>query len=332
VSRWPGHAGGATIASERSETAEANAVAQFDEDTAYEYLVLTTLYSALQTVRGGETEARDDIRGAHKHFTRGLSASLGAGAVEAAIKPFSGLVLGAAYKVLDLTVEVVMVLNGVSRSGGRWTLAEKQALVRRKEAPSRFPIPLDSTPELWPRLAALYDRLLEPRHALVHRRVDVDGEGNLRPYNKSGRPLPPVSAAQVESFALAMGQLRESVVERDSGVRRINSLVWHLDALDELHGLGKVGAEQPQNVRTVEDNLEPAGEDRWRINVQRITDHLVSQGGPRFADLVLQGRREGGDVFYGARYEELPDTQNPIEFADSDLPPWLRRLQAAGAT
>jgi hypothetical protein len=301
-------------------------LAEFEEDTAYESLVLTSLSDVRQMVLGRETEARDNISGANISSVRAVSDTIGAGAASAAVEPFRGLVFGAAYKVLDLAVELVIGLSLPDESGSRWTLKQKQDFVPTTLEHSILPAPLDDA--LWSRLAVLYDRLLEPRHALVHRRVTVDADGNLQPHDRDGRALAPISAEQIESFALAMYELREAVIGGDGSVRRLNALRWHLDALDDLHGLPRFGASEPApNMRIIEDDLERLGDERWRIDVEKIANHLARNRSPPFADLVLRAPREaGGDLFFGARYEELPPKRSAIEFSEVDLPPWLRPL------
>jgi hypothetical protein len=303
-------------------------LAEFEEDTAYESLVLTSLSDVRQMVLGRETEARDNIRGANISSVRAVSDTIGAGAASAAVEPFRGLVFGAAYKVLDLAVELVIGLNLPAKSGSRWTMTRKQDFVRTTPGPPILPAPLDGASWLWSRLAVLYDRLLEPRHALVHRRVTVDADGNLKPHDRDGRALAPISAPQIESFALAMYELREAVIGEDGSARRLNALRWHLDALDDLHGLPKLGASEPaRNMRIIEDDLERLGDEGWRIDVEKIANHLALSGSPPFADLVLRAPREAeGDLFFGARYEELPPNRSAIEFSEADLPTWLRPL------
>ncbi len=304
----------------------AEATAQFEDGTAYETLVLTSLAHARELEMGGATEVRDDIRGTSKAYVRGMSEHLGGSTARAAVEPFRGLVFAAAYKVLDLAVELTMVLNKTPQPGWRWTFVQKQKYARSTPAPKKLPAPLDSAPALWGRFTVLYDRFLEPRHAVVHNRIEQDASGNIQPYDPQGRPITAIGADDVEAFALAVHELREAIVSGTSDQRRLNAASWHLDALRHIHGLAPLGAEQPAAVaRLIVDNLDPVEAGRWRINVKKIAEHITAQDGVRFADLELHSDGDGRGAIFTARFENLPAGQDAIEFDESTLPPWLSR-------
>ncbi len=299
-------------------------LALFEDDTAYETYALTALADADEMVRGRTLVARDDIRGRNTSMVRYVADSLGAADARAAVQKFRPLVFASAYKVLDLVIEMVARLN-VPERRGRWSFAEKVAFVQGP-TPATLPHPLDAAPDFWPRYTALYVALEEGRHAVIHRRVKMERDGDLQMYDPEGRPVLTVTAAQTASFALAVWVLREAVVRADGRARRLNSFAQHLDGLTGLHGFPEIGVkDRADDLRIIEDDLESLGGSRWRINAKRIADHMEKQESPPFADVVWQAGEHPGWRFYGARFEEMP-VEDEIEFDERDLPSWLRRL------
>jgi hypothetical protein len=306
--------------------AKSELLCQFEEDTAYEALVLGSLSRARELELGRTTEARDDIRGATKHFAIGVAEHLGGSAVRAALEPFRPLVFGASYKVLDLAVELTMVLSEASKGSWRWTFTDKQAYATSRAAPRLLAAPLDTSPELWDRFASLYDTWLEARHAVVHSRVEQGASGDLQPYNRDARPLAPITADDAEAFALAVYGLREAIVAAAADERRLNAIAWHLDALRHIHGLPSLEAIRPASVaRRIVDDLKAVDSSRWRIDVKRIAAHIESQDGVRFADLELHAEQDGEHAIFHARFEQLP-AGDAVEFDERELPEWLSRV------
>jgi len=108
---------------------------RFADDTAYERLVLSQLSDVVK-IALGQGSATLDIRGPNNLVAIGVHEVVGAGAVQDALRPMQPLAFGAAYKILDLLVELVMDLNGPVT--GRRTMKDKQAFAR---SPIRGPLP-----------------------------------------------------------------------------------------------------------------------------------------------------------------------------------------------
>ena len=115
-------------------------VAQFDEDTAYERFVLDTIATAGEPPNP-TPPPRDDLRGGGLSMARSTSDWLAADSVAQAVGSFRPLGFGAAYKVIDMLVELVMRVNREPCPRGRWTFAEKQTYMTTRQ-PARLPIPL----------------------------------------------------------------------------------------------------------------------------------------------------------------------------------------------
>jgi len=297
---------------------------QFDDDTAYEMLVLETITTAGQAPPGTQ-HARDDLRGDHVHFARGVFDTVGAGSVAQVIDRFRPLAFGAAYKIIDILVELVMRLNHEPCPRGRWTFVEKQHYVRTAH-PVRLPIPLQVPHSQWPRLGALYDRFLEPRHALAHRRSTVQPDGTLVATSRSGSVLLEVSSDEQDAFVHLARELGVAVAAGHADRRQRNRIAWQLDVLGRHHGLRKLGARKPRDViREVIVNLDPAGPERWMLDGKRVHAHLRGQNESPFdADLVAYGVSGSLLAEYRALCADVPD--DTVDFDEAAPPSWLRRI------
>ncbi|MBI5284967.1 MAG: hypothetical protein HY874_07720 [Chloroflexi bacterium] len=271
----------------------------------------------------GTEFARDDLRGSPREFFRGVHGSISTGTVSAAVGSFRPLVFGAAYKVADLLVEMVMHLNREPFSR-RWTFQQKSAFLLRG-SPQLLPSPLDGVPGLWERLAKLYVALDEHRHAVVHRRITVEPDGSLVGHDRAGAALRPLSIEEQDAWTLASFAIAEAVIASDVNPRMINTVGWGLDELRGVHGMSALGASRPASVvLEVIDNLEYLGSDRWRLDGRRLHAHLREQDRAAFdAEAELHASKEGeAEVVYRASLAQVPD--DVTEFAAATPPAWLR--------
>ena len=298
-------------------------LAQFEEDTAYERFVLDTIATAGQPPHP-TPPPRDDLRGSGLSMSRSTSDWLAADSVAHAIGGFRPLGFGAAYKVVEMLVELAMRMNREPCPRGRWTFAEKQRYVKTGR-PERLPVPLQVPRSYWPRLTALYDRFLEPRHALVHRRATVQPDGALAAKDPSGMALPTVSKDEQSAFVQLTRELAAAVIGSDAGRRRRNRIAWNLDLLQRHHGQRKLGARTPREaVREVVVNLDPVGAGRWKLDGSLVHAHLRGQHEAPFdADLIAYATEASEVAEYRAICDEIPEDQ--VEFDEAAPPQWLQR-------
>ena len=299
-------------------------LAQFEGDTAYERFVLDTIATAGQPPHP-TPPPRDDLRGGGLSMARSASDWLAAESVAQAIGSFRPLGFGAAYKVIDALVELVMRMNREPCPKGRWTFAEKQTYVMAGR-PGRLPIPLQVPKGYWPRITELYNRFLEPRHALVHRRAAVQQDGTLAPTDQSGVALPTVSKDEQDAFVQLTREVGAAVILGDTGRRRRNRISWNLDLLQRHHGQRRLGARTPrQAIREIVVDLDHAGPRRWRLDGSRVHAHLGTQREAPFdADLIAYAADGSKVATYRAICDEVPDAQ--VEFDEAALPRWLHRM------
>jgi hypothetical protein len=149
------------------------------------------------------------------------------------------LAFGAAWKVLDLLVELALSQAGHGVVG-RMTFAEKVRLAVHGQCP-----PLSSDAVLWEALTATYAATEEVRHSLVHRYAQVDrATGDLIGYDRSAQPLLPVKAANQESFCRAVQRSANAILANALSSRERCDLAWNLDQLAHLHGRPALGGQE----------------------------------------------------------------------------------------
>lgn len=296
----------------------------FADDTAYERLVLATIVDPNEPPRGAVFAINDIRANGPPGLARGVHDSASAGAVESLAARFRPLAFGAAYKILDLVVEMTMRLNGVP-CRGRWSFAEKKAFNRG--VPARLPAPLDvaATP-YWSRTTRLYSVFEQYRHAVVHRRIRLEPNGELVRFDPTGAALPPITVAEQDAFSRYAASFSESLIEATVSQRGLNAMAWYLDALDSHHGCGILGASKPTAIIVkVVDDLRPSSSGRWNLDGVRLHAHLREQNlRPIEADAALHAADGGHDVVYQAHLDEVPDAT--VEVDPAALPSWLHRI------
>jgi hypothetical protein len=292
--------------------------AEFADDTDLERLVLERL--GTHRVRVADPHAIYDRRGK----AGGWNTTVRVGMVEEGIGPreelrrsLRPLGFAAAYKVLDMLVEHVLQANGAGTA--RLTFQQKTRSLRRR--PTNLPVPLDTHPGLWDRLAALYARFQEPRHAVTHRRAQATAAGDLEIYDDGRQLVDTISNTEIESFAAAVHTAAELVIDARDDSRRANIAAWHLNTLRSRHALAVLPATDPNaHRRLLEMDLIELGGGCLRFEVARAREIVDHQPKPSLWDLRLHA---GGRVFVG-HWEEVPDQfATLLDFHPASPPTWL---------
>ncbi len=190
--------------------------------------------------------------------------------------------------------------------------------------PARLPPPLDSATPYWSRTAQLYAALSQYRHALVHRRITLESNGDLTGTDAAGAPLLPISTSKQDALSRHAVTLSDALVAATASKRLMNSMAWDLDALDSLHDGGRIGATQPAAIIVkVIDDLQPGHSGSWILDGHRLHVHLREQSlRPLDADAEVHAIFDGRDRIYEAHLDDVPDAAIDVDLAC--LPSWLR--------
>ncbi len=293
--------------------------ADFAEATAYDRLMLETVVGGDLFMRQLPTSSTDDLRGTGTAFARFASDSLGSGAHDALLDKFRPLVFATAWKLLDLIVELVReATTGTPPPARGWRIRDKVEWTANK--PTGSLEPFGSHPEYWVRLAKLYAKLEEPRHAVIHRQFRRSATRGLVPYGPKRRPLRTISVQEIDALAFASYGLAEELIAGQVDPRRCIAISWHLDQLRSITRLAALGTGSPPELRRVRVNLKRAGR-RWRLELAEIRAHLRSQNvATDLAD--IEAHLPGTGRVYLGRLEEAPSSSF-CAFAASKPPAWL---------
>jgi hypothetical protein len=143
------------------------------------------------------------------------------------------LAFGAAWKVLDLLLELAYANAGTTAAGGWLAIAKKERLARQGHG---VLAPLTADRTLWRTLTSTYAATTHARHSLVHRRAEVDRViGSLTGRDHSGQPLVPITAEQQEAFCRAVQRAAMAALAGQISRRERADLAWQLDQLRAHH-------------------------------------------------------------------------------------------------
>lgn len=287
----------------------------FGEATAFERYVIAASIPAHDS---GLNAASVDLRRtpgeinveAGVKIAVGLSENLSAGAVTTAVGRMRPLIFGAAFKIVDLALELALETSGLVPSNQRrWRIDEKVAQAGTT-AGDLDPL-TNNFPELWARICALYVAWEEVRHSLVHRTARVDpATGELVGQDSSGNQLQAVSAQDQEQFARIASEVSEAVVTGALSPRSVKRLAWRLNQVKAHHGLADLtDAAAPGTAVQVFANLEKLTDGRWLLDARTTLDKArgVFAQANEF-DGSFHALVEGKDRTFTCRLEEAPET------------------------
>lgn len=227
---------------------------EFEDATTFELYLLENLYPAI----GQQDSTYIDLRkNSVASVNISITESLCADAVDSLKEKLAPLLFGAAWKVLDLLLELALNRADIRPIRHDWTIAEKQqhALSTRS-----IPSVLMCSQEVWAALLRVYAGTVEHRNCLVHRTANVNAtSGTLECVGKNNRPLKPLTRAEQVSLAKISGLVARAVVAARIGQRTEEHLKYYLDLLHEHSGLPKFGANEA--LEPVEIKLSLAQED-----------------------------------------------------------------------
>lgn len=226
------------------------------------------------------------------------------------------LLIGAAWKTLDLLLETAFALGSVlSSSSGCVTIAHKQSLARQHAArPSAI------EPPTWAALCEVYSATVDLRHSLVHRRAHVNASDELIGVDEHGNPLAPFTPEEQEAFARTAQLAAELVTSNPPDARTHADLGRQLNTLSRHHSVAlatvTLADVPPRWTVIVDPHQQVAGAYHLDLKLLR------SRVGEVFnVDVIVQFRDRPGQELAG-RLEMAP--VDDAALIDPNHPPdWL---------
>lgn len=306
-------------------------VSEFEDDTAFERLVLDRATPLLPTAQArsvidlrqtGHTSVAVQPGTIGARVNIFLSDSAGSPSSPLTVEDLRPLIFGAAWKVLDLLVEVALHSAGICpRDGQRYGIDEKSGKAGGGVVPAVAPF--DARADIWLRLMRTYWSTTELRHALVHRQVKINpGTGEMNAVPEQEKPIPqPLTASEQIAFCRTVQGAAEAVISGALSARRRRPLLWVLDQLIAHHKQLPFGAARIEGViPTVLAGADSVSHDEVAVNVPAIfAKARQAVGGVSFYDLQIY--LPDGRILMGA-LEEAP--RRSVTFPVEQPPSWLQ--------
>jgi hypothetical protein len=207
-----------------------SSLTEFEESTAFERWTVEALVPLpARTPHGGRVDA---VTGAVTIAVQPAVVRVYAGGLREVPVDLRPLAFGAAWKVLDLMLELAFRNAGTTAPRGELRIARKKVLARQAHGAL---VPLTTDRDLWRTLTSIYVATIEARHSLVHRLPDVDrNTGTLTGHDRNGQPLVPITAEEQEAFCRAIQRAASAVLAGRISPRERADLAWQLDQLQAI--------------------------------------------------------------------------------------------------
>jgi hypothetical protein len=291
--------------------------AAFDQETAWERAVLGQAIPLMPTTSGSLSPAPTAVSDLRPHgcITIGVSSIVGHVSGEAMRDLLLPLMFGAAWKVMDLALELALHHAGRRPSKeDRWTIKEKVGLADKQDGA----LPgMDRGSAIWTAFSALYVQTCETRHALVHRRVRVDPDTKqLTAFSAAGAVVGRITYDEQIALCRAAQRLAQVVVDGALAPRVSADLQAQLAVLHAHHGVPitvSVGTRPP--VRVID--CFPANGDVDVPGLLASARHTFP--GAHFVDAELH---LAGGLILLAELDAAPAAVAHVD--PQNLPPWIR--------
>lgn len=214
-------------------------VADFDDATLFERLALDRVRPVVGDESINEIDLRspDQAGGVIVHMR--LHCSLSADAVNSLVLALTPLLFGAAWKILDLFVELALNLSGAKPKRRDWTIDEKVMAVQSGLRPSAL---LTDDGALWQAVLCTYAATHQHRHCVVHRTAQFSSQAVLLAgVDKNGVSLRPMAKHELDAFLVIAQAVADAVITGGLKARSADYLRFELDQLHAHTGLSNLG-------------------------------------------------------------------------------------------
>lgn len=217
-------------------------VEEFAETTLFERLTLDRMHPVL----GDESTDEIDLRspnaqgGVIVHLR--LHCSVSGNAVNSLAIALTPLLFGAAWKILDLFVELALNQSGAKPKRKNWTIDEKVMAAQEGLGTSSL---LTGDDALWRAILCTYAATHQHRHCVVHRTAQFSNQAvELTGVDKNGAELRPMSKNELDTFLVIAQAIANAVIEGGLDARSADYLRFEIDQLREHTGLTELGGKR----------------------------------------------------------------------------------------
>lgn len=293
-------------------------VEDFDEATLFERLTL----DRVRPVVGDESTDEIDLRspdqqgGVIVHMR--LHCSISADAVNSLALALTPLLFGAAWKILDLFVELALNLSGAKPKRKNWTIDEKVMAAQSGLGLSSL---LTDDVALWRAVLSAYAATHQHRHCVVHRTAQFSSQPvQLAGMNKSGAPLRPMTKNELDAFLVIAQAVAFAVIAGGLEARYADYLRFELDQLrdhTEISVLGGKKRSKPVMVRLKPVQVE---EYLYELDFEAAYSRAAKARPHSHYDVWIDLPEDSGRTLF-ARMEDVP--MEKVRFRLDCLPGFL---------
>lgn len=273
-----------------------------EEHLGYERFVLNECAKAVQRAEGESSAIEIVVNDSIPHsinvaFTDYLGGEHGA----AIVREMSPLAFSAAYKVLDMIIEWVIVEN---QGSCPWPFSQKSAILN---APLQYPDFVGQDPRFQAIIVALFRELLPYRNAITHGQWGNNNDGELDfDFTKNGQQFSlTVPFETVLNFGKALSLISELLVTPTLQTQeRLNCVLFLLDRLHLLHQQQTFNITEPRHYHVVRRTNSAALPLSIDLGVIRQQISSQSSGNPSTFDLRVERQSDAWEI----PFDEIPNT------------------------
>jgi hypothetical protein len=171
-----------------------------------------------------------------------LHCSVSGNAVNSLAIALTPLLFGAAWKILDLFVELALNQSGAKPKRKNWTIDEKVMAAQEGLGASSL---LTGDDALWRAILCTYAATHQHRHCVVHRTAQFSNQAvELTGVDKNGAELRPMSKNELDTFLVIAQAIANAVIEGGLDARSADYLRFEIDQLREHTGLAELGGKR----------------------------------------------------------------------------------------
>lgn len=291
---------------------------QYVESIPFECWVLEKIYPLLQGDSNAELDL--DLLAGSSSVKLNLSSTIVA--TDHPASDPKGIMLplafGAAWKVLDLTLEWSLYLNGQSPKNKYWRINEKKKAAMEPATTTNL---FNGYGDCWSAVLKLYAVTEQHRHSLVHRTLLYDpSHHSLSGYSGDGVRLEDITKPQLYSFISIAQIVAKAVIAGGMSNREADHLKYELDQLQPHTGRPISGAKYASRPVKVRVTVQPDEGGTLTVDFPKIKQQTNQCVPDRLYDLCLSlpvtGRRLEGYL------EETPNRR--VELNVQSVPEYLR--------
>lgn len=294
-------------------------VEDFDEATLFERLAL----DRVRPVLGDESTDEIDLRSVDRHggviVNVQLYCSMSGDAVNSVATALTPLLFGAAWKILDLFVELALNLAGAKPKRKNWAIDEKVVAAQGGLVLGSL---LTNDAALSRAVLCTYAATHQHRHCVVHRTAQFSSQAvQLAGVDKDGTALRPLTKTELDAFLVIAQEVASAVIAGGLEPRSADYLRFELDQLREHTGLSDLGGKRrskPVMVRMVPTLVD--GE-LYELDFKAAYARAAKTRPYSHYDVWIDCPDDSGRTLF-ARMEDVP--MEAVRFRLDSLPTFLQ--------